>query len=268
MMRLAIVSASIDPQPTRDYWGSWLQTASDVNLPVYMILNGPRKEGDYAKWTLPPNFLTMSHPEILGPVAAFALGVRWAQSEGAEIIACFHTDLRLDEPGWDYKVQSFFEANAKCLLAGFSGASGLGSDDIYHSPYSPYQLARQGFFSNMTEAEKHGKRLLTPRRMACCDGFSIIGRAEFLRRSFDRLEGLGVVHHMYDGALGAFAYRAGGEAWYLPIRCDHAGGAESVAMSMYHEWAAAKGGDKGIWAQSHRILYEELRGVLPLRIRA
>jgi hypothetical protein len=264
---MAIVSASIDPEPTRDYWGSWLQTASDINLPVYMILNGPASANvDAAK--LPPGFHLMCSTEILGPVPAFALGVRWAQSEGADIIACFHTDLRLDEPGWDFKVQSLFESNGKCLLAGFSGASGLGSDDIYHSPYSPYQLARQGFFSNMTEAEKHGKRLLTPRRMACCDGFSLIGRAEFMRRSFDRLEGLGVVHHMQDSALGAFAYRAGGEAWYLPIKCHHAGGGEAVANRAYHTWAQAKGGDQGIWNQSHRLLYEELRGVLPLRIRA
>lgn len=197
-------------------------------------------------------------------VPAFALGVRAAKAAGADIIACFHDDLRIDEDEWDLKVLHWFKVHKRCGLAGFFGAKHLGAGDIYQSPYSPMQLARGGCGSNMQEAEIHGERWVVPTRVACFDGFSQIGRADFMVKAYERLEDLGVIHHAYDSALGAMAIREGYECWFLPVKCHHAGGMTAVGSKEYAEWAKEKGGDQEIWKRSHKVLYEELRDVLPI----
>jgi hypothetical protein len=203
----------------------------------------------------------------MGVVPAFAEGVRLAAEEGAEIIACLHDDVIIEEPDWDIHVTAWFDAQPKCVLAGFGGGKGLGHPDIYRIPYDPMQLARVDFVSNMRDAEAHGRRVAIPTRVACLDGFSQIGRADFLRRSFQYLEKLGVVHHAYDSHLGVLAARAGGEAWMLPVKVHHLGGRTAVGNVEYQSWARGQNpeGDHGFWVKAHEVLYEDARGTLPLR---
>jgi len=270
--KLAVVTATLDAEKTRAYWGSWTQQAKkDISIVVVR----PAEEGEVATEPKIQSFYrtsagefeaTVITPGIVGVVPAFAAGVKAAADLGAEIIACFHDDLRIDEGGWDEKVTRWFDLHERCGLAGFYGAKGLGAGDIYQTPYNPMQLARSGGGSNMVEAEKHGERWLEPKRVVCFDGFSQIGRAELMKWAFERLMKLGVVHHMYDGALGAFAIELGWECWFLPIACHHAGGMTAVANEEYQRWAKEKDprGDQAFWEESHRIIYEELRGLLPL----
>lgn len=240
-MKLAVVTASLDVEKTRQYWESWKQNAAG-ELNIFHVVGE------------------------MGVVPAFAKGVTMAAARGADVIACFHDDLRIDTPGWDKLVVDWFEQQQKCGLAGFFGAKSLGAGDIYQSPYSPMQLARGGCVSNMEDAELHGERVTVPTRVVCFDGFSQIGRTVFMKDAFAWLTRLGIVHHGYDSAIGAYAARQGWQAWMLPIACKHAGGQTAVGSEKYQEWARSKrpNGDQGFWEESHRILYGELRGDLPL----
>lgn len=223
------------------------------------------------------------HPAILGVVPAFALGVEKALEEGAEIIACFHDDLLMEQDGWDDTVVNLFKACPRAGLCGFGGAKGLGSDDLYKAPYDPMQLARQGFRSNMRHAEAHGIRSEVAEPVACLDGFSQIGRADFWRgcsvgtapiehqapntNLFTKLQCWGIIHHFYDGMLGAFAKRHGYLVWYLPVQCHHFGGQTAVGDARYTEWAQHQDpkGDGGFWERAHTLGYEQFRDVLPIR---
>ena len=144
------------------------------------------------------------------------------------------------------------------------------------------QLARRDFLSNLDDAEQHGTRSLTPQRVACCDGFSLVGRATWWRdgtpgpaarrglvsvpRPWSYMVDEGLKHHAYDSYMGLLAARAGWETWYQPVACAHAGGRTAVANAAYAAWAAPQGGDMAFWEQAHRKLYDDGRGVLPLRI--
>jgi hypothetical protein len=279
MLKLVVVTASLDMEKTRGYWESWGHQAKGR---YSTVLVRPAEEGEWPGAQATGPFIRSltslgdGHWDavvvtngIVGVVPAFAAGVKVAKDLGADIIACFHDDLRIDEPGWDTKILRWFGLEPKCGLAGFFGARSLGAGDIYQVPYAPMQLARGNCGSNMEEAGKHGERWLSPRKAICFDGFSQVGRAEFMGRAFERLLQLGVVHHMYDSALGAFAAKWGWEAWFLPFACHHAGGVTAVGNGKYQEWVKERNGEKGdkkFWEESHRVLYEELRGVLPLYV--
>lgn len=218
----------------------------------------------------------------------------------ARVIACLHDDVWMEETDWDAKVLDCFADNPQCGLLGFGGATGLGAANIYQVPYDPMQLARQDFVSNMRDAEAHGRRAhassewrlaCRPERVACLDGFSLIGRREYWEgwsvfdqqqpyslvgggawNLFQRMADAGLVHHAYDSALGCYAKRLGWEVWMLPLRCHHHGGLTAVADPAYHEWAHRQQthdderGDQGFWNFAHRWVYKEFRDVLPIRI--
>jgi len=230
--------------------------------------------------------------EILGVVPSFAIGVARALSDNAAVIAAFHDDLLIEQDGWDEDVVRLFKACPRAGLVGFGGAKGLGSDDLYKSPYHPMQLARQGFLSNMRDAEAHGMRSEAAVPVACLDGFSQIGLREFWRgvpynlevglppsmedvpvwnNLFTLMKRWGVIHHFYDGMLGCFARRLGYLVWLLPIKCHHYGGRTAVADARYLEWANAQhppdgtSGDQMFWTQAHQIGYTEFQDVLPIR---
>lgn len=219
-----------------------------------------------------------------GVVPAFRQGVDDAlqQYPQAEILACLHDDLEIHDPHWAERVAGYFAENPRMGLAGFGGAIGLGSDDLYQTEYRPEQLARIGFRSNLVDAEVHGVRSLLPERVACLDGFSLIGRREFWAgvqspygdpslqpaRPWAMLARLGMIHHFYDSALGALAARYGWETWYLPIACRHYGGQTAVGDPNYQRWAQQQrpGGDHDFWEEAHRIGHDVFRDVLPIRI--
>lgn len=241
-------------------------------------------------------------PDYLGVVPAFKLGVDLALQITAPdgVIACLHDDLLIEEANWDAKVMAFFNAHPDCGLLGFGGGTGLGADDIYTTPYNPYQLARQDFVSNMRDADHHGRRVTKATRVACLDGFSQIGRVEYWQGCkwlhhepdgpfisggyswpLNTLVSHGVVHHAYDSYLGALANHRGWQVYMLPIACHHYGGQTAVGDAGYQLWAdrhtvgtvmqdsrePTVRGDQKFWIQAHEKVYDLLRGVLPLRIR-
>lgn len=304
-MRLAIVTATLDPARSLGCRMSWRQQATQ-QVSTYTVYNGAAQVPEPVDVWESLDLLGGTHRiyytrEILGVVPAFALGVAKALEDGAEVIACFHDDLEILDPSWDQRVLGFFDASPKVGLAGFGGGTGLGADDLYKTPYQPMQLARIDFVSNMVDAENHGRRAHTspdfswgymaPERVACLDGFSQIGRREFWlggyeyeepQNLFTLMQRWGVIHHFYDGMLGCFAKRLGWEAWMLPIRCRHYGGQTAVGDARYKLWADQQvaalartdaqndgpvpDGDQSFWLRAHQIGYEQFRDVLPIRL--
>jgi len=287
---LAIVTATTNVERARRCLTSWVERASQP-LRLFIVVNGCTRPERVEIGTQPTLWLYAE--DYQGSVPAFRKGVDAALAASArepepyDVIACFHDDLEIQEHGWDEKVQTYFQRVPQMGLAGFGGAIGLGAVDLYVTPYTPMQLARVGFRSNLVDAETHGLRSLLAERVVCLDGFSQIGRREFwlghaygspfntirqvasdTLRPWSALQNLGFVHHFYDGALGCLVARAGWEAWYLPVRCRHYGGQTAVGDPGYQAWAKAQtpGGDFGFWEQAHQIGYEAFRDVLPLRV--
>ena len=246
-MRLAIVTAHLDKEKTREYWETW-----EKDAPL------TRVEG------------------IMGPVPAFYEGcLRAWQNWGRYpdlLIACLHDDLAFHTPDfpeerWVERVTRAFQDDPQLLLAGFGGATGLGEDWIYERPFDPMSLVRKDFVSNMDEAEAHGLRVTETTEVSCLDGFSLIGRAEFMLAGFHLFKGLGIIHHAYDSGFGALARRWGGKVKMIPVRCHHAGGRTAVGQSEYAEWAEKmRGGDKTIWLHAHHAIWHEFRDTLPIRV--
>lgn len=274
-LKLAVVTASIDPDRTGRWWRTWRRTSTLHGWPLYVVLNCPGvgERRDVLPMEKGP-FIWLRHEGIGGVVPMFRLGVQAARLDGADVVACLHDDVQLFDQGWDKRVLALFESMPKALLAGWSGARGIGDDKLAgeegkYLDFEPSLLVRRGFFSNMIDAEAHGERRGWPCLSACADGFSQIGRADWLEESFKWIEEQGVVHHAYDTMLGCMAARATGEVWFLPEKCLHAGGQTSVGDGRYAEWAEKKyGGDSEVWMRAHRVLWENFKEMLPFWVEA
>lgn len=271
-MKAVIISATTNAKravPCLRSWGA---------VPTVLVMNNTTLTRD----DFPEDWLYLTYPSYLGTVPAFRAGVDYALDHtDADLLICLHDDVEILQPDWLERTVRHFETHPACGLAGYSGAIGLGADDIYQTAYDPMQLARVGFRSNLVDAEVHGLRSLLAERVACCDGFSLILRREFAEgwtqenepstrqdRPWTYFEDHGIVHHAYDSLMGAYAARLGWETWYLPVRCRHLGGQTAVGDAGYQTWAQAQipGGDHGFWEQSHRRGFELFRDVLPLRV--
>lgn len=134
--------------------------------------------------------------------------------------------------------------------------------------FDPMSLARHHFMSNMEGAEAHGERVHTPRPVAVLDGFSMVGRAWFVKEALRELRDRGVVHHAYDVYFGVKARAMGKQTWLLPFDVHHHGGMSAVANPQYADWANREhGGDQNVWLQAHRAVWEMGRGVMPFDVR-
>lgn len=298
-MRLAVVTATINLDRATDCLQSWIRTVARP-FDLYIVVQGQGAR-EWESFPVPnilgARFTFCSLRDIAGVVPAFAHGVHKALHDGADVIACFHDDLEIHRhthTAWDQMIEDVLIKEPQVGLLGFGGAKGLADDDIYQTPYRPMQLVRKDFISNMRDAEAHGRRVTTVEQVACLDGFSQIGRREFWQgyyrdghgavchheNLFQELQGLGVMHHAYDSALGAYAALGGWETYFLPVPVHHYGGRTAVGDPRYHEWADgvtaharelkdfSGRGDQYFWEQSHKAVYDRFKdtGVLPLRI--
>lgn len=225
---------------------------------VVLVTQGENRARYTADLTCP--LIIVALPELVGPVKAYKIGLEQASAAfGSDAIAaCLHDDLIFQGPsGWAARVKIHFAAHPDCGLAGFGGAMGIGQEGMYDRPFDPHTLARVDFGSNMRDAAAHGQLWLTPRKVACLDGFSLIGRAGNMAGSYAGFMGLGVVHHAYDTWLGAVAHVGGQDVWFLPERVHHLGGATAVGDSRYQEWLQTLStNDQEVWLKSHRAFWE------------
>jgi len=180
----------------------------------------------------------------------------------APIIAFLHSDCEIFEQGWDERALREFD-DPKVGVVGFGGATQLGHDDLYKTPYKLQQLARFGYASNTKDAEQHGERFEGSRDVAVLDGFSLIIRRTLL----DKVGGWPVKEtpfHMYDAAICCLAHEAGYRVRLCGILSLHHGGATSTT-SQYQEFSLRQYGksDAQVHEESHKYIYERFRKVLP-----
>lgn len=271
MKKLAVVTATLNPERAKKCFQSW-EAMRTTDFMTYIVWGetpggleeGGREASQKAIFNTFENVVVVSH-NLCGVVPAFNLGVQQAIAAGAEIIVCLHDDVLIEEYAWDEAVLS---ADPAYKFMGFGGATSLGSNALYNLPYSPFQLARGGFVSNMRQAEAHGNRSTAPVPCVCFDGFSQIGTSDWFGPAWQKLTDLGVRHHGYDGMLGCLARRASVYGLMLPVQCHHYGGVTAVGDTAYRAWAESliKDGDQGFWEEAHEIWYREFRDVLPVRI--
>lgn len=202
------------------------------------------------------------------------LAERTPRFEKMEVFQAFiHDDVEIDNPDEMQsaimeQVQVFFKEHPKCGMVGFGGALGLGTSDLYKRPYDYRQLARIDFYSNLEDAEKHGKRATQPMRVSVLDGFcQIIRRTAYEQVGrWQAVLDMGIEFHCYDLAMACLMAEHNWEVWMLPIACKHNGGRTSCSPE-YDAWLRSRGinGDLEIHQKSHRIVYERFREILPLR---
>ncbi len=210
------------------------------------------------------------YPETTGPEASYLSKVqRSYEQTDAEIIAYFHSDLTIHEQGWDERVLREF-TDPRVGVVGFGGGTRHGHKDIYKVPYDYRQLARFGFVSNLSDAEAHGRRERNECTVAVLDSFSLIVRRELL----DKTDGWPVddyppTQHCSDYWLCLQTHRHGYLVRMVGIACTHASGGVALGQWDYKSWAASTpwGSDAEMHRESHRLIYDEFRDVLPVEVK-
>lgn len=202
--------------------------------------------------------------------------LQWCyEHTAAPIIAFLHSDCEIFEQGWDERVLREFD-DPSVGVVGFGGALQLGEDDIYKKPYEMHQLRRIGYRSNTNDAETHGERFTGECDVATLDGFALIVRRDLLdtwlhQRAPKNEHGWPwrtMPFHNYDNACCIQARKRGYKVRFVGVRCHHHGGRTTVTTA-YDEWSRRVLGkpDSEVHAESHRVLYEMGRGILPIRVR-
>ncbi len=186
------------------------------------------------------------------------------ETSTADVIAYIHDDVLVHDAGWRERVLKEFE-DPTVGVVGFGGALGHGEDDIYKVPYKLTQLRRIGYLSNTDDAELHGDRFKGECDVATVDGFAVVLRHTLLNLmgGWTRY-GIGPMH-LYDYLGTLAAHRYGFLCRAVGISCLHYGGMTATTAA-YQKWADERGGDAKFHADGHRILYEEFRDCLPIRV--
>lgn len=187
-------------------------------------------------------------PENVGNYRAFVEALHFAESENADLVAIFHSDLFVYEAGWDRRVEGHFRADPLLGLAGFAasdkidqnGGRGLGTRTNY-----------QGRVLWSAKADVHGKRDSGFHVAAQVDGVSMVFRTEVLRAIGNREDF--PPHHWYDRLMSCQVLEAGFRVAYVGVEVDHPGGTTTMFEQSYHDLAKA-------WCQRRGVSDQEQPG--------
>lgn len=219
-----------------------------------------------------PGVVAPAKTDSRAPMAKLRAGYESARTDSkCEFLGYVHSDVDILEDKWLDRTLREFD-DQRVGVVGWGGAVQLGHEDIYKVPYRLEQLARFGYRSNVVDAEAHGVREPNSCDVATLDGFALFMRREVL----DQLGGWPKVgdlpFHNYDNWLCAKAHELGWRVRMVGVFCQHHGGGTSVKVEegeeSWSEWAKRVLGktDEEIHRDSHVWLYEELRGVLPIKV--
>lgn len=192
-----------------------------------------------------------------------------AKEIGIDYIFFTHTDVEVYEGGWDVKVKRSIIDAGNVGIAGFFGAYGVGTNDIYKIPYSIGQLSRiqpcAGHLCRLdTKFHGHSQFNEEWRKVACLDGFSQIIKVDSdirLDESFGPMDA-------YDTDLGVQSNNLGLKVICINMDCDHKGGVTNVGEN----WNKVFNKEKWeIHRDAHAPFYEKWkpgnkRITLPFRV--
>lgn len=195
-----------------------------------------------------------------------SLNQAWKASK-ADYIFYTHNDVMVYEKGWDTKIKRILEQNYDVGVAGFYGAKGIGTSDLYRTPYQMQQLIRIENVSGCyrMNAAIHGFRPPIGETEDVCvmDGFSLIVKRELLVKVGGFDEKL-PSHHMYDNDICLESLRVGYRNIVIAMDAEHYGGRTDVLEN----WNEGMGKSKAeIHADAHYpYFYEKWRGFIPKRV--
>ena len=180
-----------------------------------------------------------------------------------------HSDIEMFEQDWDLKIEQAIEDAGNVGVAGFYGAYGIGSSDIYRTPYHFTQLVRVIPVAGdrcKQDPKIHGHAQFKElwKKVAVLDGFSLIVKNE---AGFVFDESFGP-HHMYDSDIALQAYNKGMQVICINMDVIHYGGRTDVG----EDWATPFGKTKQeVHREAHPPFYEKWGGgrqniCLPFRV--
>jgi len=180
-----------------------------------------------------------------------------------------HSDIEMFEQDWDKKLLNSIsnyenKNNRKVGVAGFFGAMGIGTSDIYQTPYQMQQLVRTNTIAGnrcKLDPAIHGHLQFNDEscKVAVLDGFGLVVRnVEEIK--FE--EGFGP-HHMYDNDICLTSYSNDYDVICVNMDINHLGGRTDVNES----WNKVFNKEKHeIHRDAHLPFYEKWRGKLPFRV--
>jgi hypothetical protein len=171
------------------------------------------------------------------------------------ICGFIHDDVMIYEKGWDTRVLNCFR-DTGVGLAGFGGALGHGTPNLYTGPYRVRNLARQHFMSNMRSAEKHGSRFAGECDVAVLDAFAVFVRRSILEKWGGFPIGKPVGYYMWCENLCCETRRQGHRIRLVGVDCEHIGGRTSSSYPVKDDYDA-----------EHRYFYQNNRDVMPYRVK-
>ncbi len=205
----------------------------------------------------------LNSPINVGLVAAYqSLYERYRNEHG--IIAFIHDDVEIHEPWIDRVLEQFEDLSVG--IVGFGGALGIGTSDIYKTPYKIQQLQRIDYRSNQTDWDIHGVRETGACDVAVVDGFFIACRTEFLKQ----VKGWSWFphrFHAYDTSLCLQAIRRGWKVRMVGVSCTHHGGGTSTTADYVQDCRDRDTSVEAEHREPHEFMYREFRDLLPTRVK-
>lgn len=257
-MRIVVSVPVLNQQEVTQNFLNKIRETEEQELPLIIVDNGSNppvrdwliglREGD----------------EVIRNIENFgvlkALNQAWfvAKQLDADYIFYTHNDVLIHEKGWDTKIMRVLENYPKKVgVAGFYGAKGIGTNDIYRSGYAQHQMIRLENVSGCNRMNAAIHRFRNPRgeteEVAVMDGFSLIVSMELLNKvgGFDRTF---PPHHMYDNDICLESLDKGYTNIVISMDAEHLGGRTDVG----EDWASVFNKTKQeVHTEAHPIFYEK-----------
>lgn len=251
---------------TESLFTSWFEKAKST-LSILFIDNGSEElltdQKFFKNWQRYCDVRCIRNEKNTGVYPTFQQGY---EATDSKFIFFSHNDVEMKEYGWDEKLSRILMSRSDFGVCGMFGAKGIGTPDIYKSPYQFTQLMRWNCITVSSMAGAGGRLIRKDiERVVVLDGFSLITNREMIDRAFsgkfdhDNYP----PHHNYDHDICLTSHFGGFKNYVIDIDCKHHGGATSTR----EKWAEEMGKtDLSIHRQAHVVMYEKYRGRLPVSV--
>jgi len=255
-MRLALVIPFVDTWEITKRCLEKINENSSPDTEVWLIDNGSEERYDAEALDILTTFekkggrLTDVHYHVneknTGVLPTFKQGLGLTN---ADIICFIHSDVLLQEAGWDKRVIEAFETNPKLGLAGLFGAVGVGDNGGRVRSQSNMLGLEWGACTCHDVAWKHHSEHVTGLSPATIlDGVGMFFRREALQAlaDSDMFDSWRAIHHFYDRIMPLKLIDKGWKVGTLGIGFDHYSGATANSSDNWRQLAQE-------WCDTHNI---------------
>lgn len=189
----------------------------------------------------------------------------WEQHKDLDFLMYAHDDIAIHDHNWFERVAMEF-MDPDVAVVGFGGATGIGTPELYKTPYRIQQLIRHDYRSNQTGWNVHGLQEIGERDVAVVDGFFMAVRGTFLKQ-IGGWAWMQCEFHCYDLAMCLEAIRRGKKVRTVGVNCTHFGGGTSTKAE-YVDWLKERGRTpEQDHLEPHIWLADRYRDLLPYHVK-